>query len=152
MKKTSRRILAILLALVMMLALASCGGKKDKESPSPSPSPSETPTATPTPEPVYVDEYIGTVHDVSSYLRVRSGPGTEYEVLGEAHAGDKFTVLETNVDGGAWHKISYSGGEGFVHGDYLTIDVVQVQYHDSFTIMTSSEPSEEPSAEPTPEG
>lgn len=151
MKKAYRRIFAILLAVIMMLALASCGGK-DKESPSPSPSPSETPTATPTPEPVYVDEYIGTVHDVSSYLRVRSGPGTEYEVLGEAHSGDKFTVLETNVDGGAWHKISYNGGEGFVHGDYLTIDVVQVQYHDSFTIMTSSEPSEEPSAEPTPEG
>lgn len=152
MKKAYRSILAILLALVMMLALASCGGKKDKESPSPSPSPSETPTTTPTPEPVYVDEYIGTVHDVSSFLRVRSGPGTEYEVLGEAHSGDKFTVIETNVDGGAWHKISYSGGEGFVHGDYLTIDVVQVQYHDSFTIMTSSEPSEEPSAEPNPEG
>ena len=151
MKKAYRRIFAILLAVIMMLALASCGGK-DKESPSPSPSPSETPTATPTPEPVYVDEYIGTVHDVSSYLRDRSGPGTEYEVLGEAHSGDKFTVLETNVDGGAWHKISYNGGEGFVHGDYLTIDVVQVQYHDSFTIMTSSEPSEEPSAEPTPEG
>lgn len=151
MKKAYRRIFAILLAVIMMLALASCGGK-DKESPSPSPSPSETPTATPTPEPVYVDEYIGTVHDVSSYLRVRGGPGTEYEVLGEAHSGDKFTVLETNVDGGEWHKISYSGGEGFVHGDYLTIDVVQVQYHDSFTIMTSSEPSEEPSAEPTPEG
>lgn len=148
MKKAYRSILAILLALVMMLALASCGGKKDKESPSPSPSPSETPTTTPTPEPVYVDEYIGTVHDVSSFLRVRSGPGTEYEVLGEAHSGDKFTVIETNVDGGAWHKISYSGGEGFVHGDYLTIDVVQVEYHDSFTIMTSSEPS----AEPTPEG
>lgn len=152
MKKAYRRIFAILLAVIMMLALASCGGKKDKESPSPSLSPSETPTTTPTPEPVYVDEYIGTVHDVSSYLRVRSGPGTEYEVLGEAHSGDKFTVLETNVDGGAWHKISYSGGEGFVHGDYLTIDVVQVQYHDSFTIMTSSEPSEEPSAEPTHEG
>lgn len=151
MKKTYRRIFAILLAVIMVFALVSCGGK-DKESPSPSPSPSETPTATPTPEPVYVDEYIGTVHDVSSYLRVRGGPGTEYEVLGEAHSGDKFTVLETNVDGGEWHKISYNGGEGFVHGDYLTIDVVQVEYHDSFTIMTSTEPSEEPSAEPTPEG
>lgn len=151
MKKAYRRIFVILLAVIMVFALASCGGK-DKESPSPSPSPSETPTATPTPEPVYVDEYIGTVHDVSSYLRVRGGPGTEYEVLGEAHSGDKFTVLETNVDGGAWHKISYNGGEGFVHGDYLTIDVVQVEYHDSFTVMTSSEPSEEPSAEPTPEG
>lgn len=151
MKKTSRRVLAILLAVMMMLTLASCGGK-DKESPSPSPSPSETPTATPTPEPVYVDEYIGTVHDVSSFLRVRGGPGTEYEVLGEAHSGDKFTVLETNVDGGEWHKISYSGGEGFVHGDYLAIEVVQVEYQAPFTITTSSEPSEEPSAEPTPEG
>lgn len=152
MKKASRSILAILLAWVMILTLVSCGGKKDKESPSSSPSPSEIPTTTPTPEPVYVDEYIGTVHDVSSYLRVRSGPGTEYEVLGEAHSGDKFTVIETNVDGGAWHKISYNGGEGFVHGDYLTIDVVQVEYHDSFTIMTSSEPSTELETDPTPEG
>lgn len=131
MKKASRRILAILLAAMMILSLVSCGKKdKDKESPSPSTSPSETPTATPTPEPVYVDEYIGTVHDVSSFLRVRGGPGTEYEVLGEAHTGDKFTVLETNVDGGEWHKIRYNGGEGFVHGDYLTIEVVQVLAED----------------------
>lgn len=130
MKKTSRRILAILLAAMMILSLVSCGKKEDKESPSPSTSPSETPTATPTPEPVYVDEYIGTVHDVSSFLRVRGGPGTEYEVLGEAHTGDKFTVLETNVDGGEWHKISFNGGEGFVHGDYLTIEVVQVLAED----------------------
>lgn len=151
MKKTSRRIFAILLAAMMILSLVSCGKKdKDKESPSPSTSPSETPTATPTPEPVYVDEYIGTVHDVSSFLRVRGGPGTEYEVLGEAHTGDKFTVLETNVDGGEWHKIRYNGGEGFVHGDYLTIEVVQVLVNDSFT--TNGEPYAEPETDPTPEG
>lgn len=147
MKKASRRILAILLAAMMILMLVSCGDKKEKESPSPTAPTSETPTATPTPEPVYVDEYIGTVHDVSSYLRVRGGPGTEYEVLGEAHSGDKFTVIETNVDGGAWHKISYNGGEGFVHGDYLTIEVVQVEYTEPYTTWTSSEPS----VEPTPE-
>lgn len=151
MKNTSRRILAILLAAMMILSLVSCGKKEDKESPSPSTSPSEAPTATPTPEPVYVDEYIGTVHDVSSFLRVRGGPGTEYEVLGEAHTGDKFTVLETNVDGGEWHKISFNGGEGFVHGDYLTIEVVQVLAEDSYSFSTDL-PSAEPETDPTPEG
>lgn len=151
MKNTSRRILAILLAAIMILSLVSCGKKEDKESPSPSTSPSEAPTATPTPEPVYVDEYIGTVHDVSSFLRVRGGPGTEYEVLGEAHTGDKFTVLETNVDGGEWHKISFNGGEGFVHGDYLTIEVVQVLAEDSYSFSTDL-PSAEPETDPTPEG
>lgn len=151
MKNTSRRILAILLAAMMILSLVSCGKKEDKESPSPSTSPSEAPTATPTPEPVYVDEYIGTVHDVSSFLRVRGGPGTEYEVLGEAHTGDKFTVLETNVDGGEWHKISFNGGEGFVHGDYLTIEVVQVLAEDSYS-FSADLPSAEPETDPTPEG
>ncbi len=121
-----KKIFAILLAAVMLLSIASCGDKEKEPSPTPE-APSTIPTPSPTPEPVYITENIGTVYDVSSFLRIRSGPGTNYDVLGEAHSGDKFTVLELNVDGGAWHKISYNGGEGFVHGDYLTIEEVQVE-------------------------
>lgn len=127
MKKNSLRMIALLLALMLtMSALASCGGGKDKETPSPTPEePTNTPT--PTPEPVYVTEYVGTVYDVSSYLNVRGGPGTNYPKIGEAKAGDKYTVLEPNYDGGEWHKISFNGGEGYVHGDYMTIATVQVE-------------------------
>ena len=128
MKKNFTRILALILAVVMLLLmLASCGGKeKEKESPSPTPEePTNTPT--PTPEPVYITEYIGTVTNVSSHLNVRSGPSTNDSKIGEAKAGDKYTVLEQNVDGSAWHKISFNGGEGYVSGDYLTIEAIQVE-------------------------
>ena len=133
MKKNLLRVLSMMLAVLLIFPLASCGGDDDTD---PSPStpastePSHEPSIEPTPAPVYVTEYIGTVYNVSSFLRVRSGPGTGYDVIGEALAGDKFTVLEQNVDGGVWHKISYGGIEGFVHGDYLTIDEVQVEVID----------------------
>lgn len=131
MKKNLLRILAMLLAVMLIFPLAACGGDDDvSPSPSASTEPSTVPTPTPTPEPVYVTEYIGTVFDVSSFLRVRSGPGTDYDVIGEALSGDKFTVLEQNVDGGVWHKISFGGVDGYVHGDYLTIDAVQVEVVD----------------------
>ena len=130
MKRNYLRVIAALLAALMLtLPLASCGGNDDKVDTSPSPDtsvvPSEVPTPSPTPE--YITEYIGTVYNVSSFLNVRSGPGTNYDKVGEAHAGDKYTVLEQNVGGSEWHKISFSGIEGYVHSDYLTIEAIQVE-------------------------
>ncbi len=130
MKNKFGRLIALLLvAALLVLPLAGCGGDEEETSPSPSAptEPSRTPTPEPSKEPVYVTEYIGTVYNVSSFLRVRAEPNTSGEVIGEAKQGDKFTVIEQNVDGGEWHRVSYSGAEGFVHGDYITIEAVQVE-------------------------
>ncbi len=125
-----RRVAALLLVLVLAASLASCKKKEAKpEESDPAAAAAETgapeteetaePEATPTP--TYTSVMIGTVTGVSTFLNVRSGPGTNYESIGKAYAGDEFTVLLKFVDGGYWHKIEYGEVEGYVHSDYLTV-------------------------------
>ncbi len=55
----------------------------------------------------------------ATFLRVRSGPGTDYKIISKVDKGDKYTVLKTDNQ---WHKISLKdGNEGWVSGDYLKI-------------------------------
>ena len=52
-------------------------------------------------------------------LYIRSGPGSEYEVLASAPNGATVTIL--GVENG-WYRIEYSPGhEGYVSGDYVTV-------------------------------
>ena len=80
--------------------------------------PPSAPVTTPTP--------TGTqavVVNASSGLRVRSGPGTSYEVLDSLYNGNRITVLAPADNG--WYNISYtrSGGvtqTGYIMGDYIS--------------------------------
>ena len=47
---------------------------------------------------------------------VRTGPSTDYEILGVAHAGDTFTATEVASNG--WFKIDYNGQEGWISGKF----------------------------------
>ena len=60
----------------------------------------------------------GQVVNVSTSLRIRSGAGTNYSVVGQL--GPSAIV---NVEGksGSWYKIEYKGVRGYVHGDYLKV-------------------------------
>lgn len=51
-----------------------------------------------------------------SGLRVRSGPGTGYSVLGTLPYGTGVTVTEAS---GEWYKVTYSGKEAYCYGSYL---------------------------------
>lgn len=56
---------------------------------------------------------------VNDFLRIRSGPGVDYEVVGYLHNGDVVTITETRVvDGTTWGKIS----SGWISMDYVIID------------------------------
>lgn len=58
----------------------------------------------------------GVVVGISSYLNVRSGPGTGHESIGQLHNGDNVVILgEEN----GWYKIEYNGGVGYVSGQYV---------------------------------
>jgi D-alanyl-D-alanine dipeptidase len=81
----------------------------------PSPSPSPTPEMTPTPEPTPTP--CVKLSDPTSTLKVRSGPGTNTEKLGELRDGDPVTILER---GDVWHKIEYNGSEAYVFAAYIT--------------------------------
>ncbi len=59
----------------------------------------------------------GTV-DVSSdsYLNVRTGPGTNFEIIGKLNTGAKITPLEEKL---GWYKINFEGREAWVNGYYV---------------------------------
>lgn len=49
-------------------------------------------------------------------LNMRSGPGTEYEVLGVLPVGKTVEVLAVE---GEWYRISLEGGTAYIHADYV---------------------------------
>lgn len=51
-------------------------------------------------------------------VRVRSGPGTSYSILGTCGTGDTFTVTGESGD---WYQISYNGGTAYVYKLYLKL-------------------------------
>jgi len=51
------------------------------------------------------------------FLRVRSGPGTNYSKIGEVKPGEKYDYLGSARDGG-WYKIDFNGREGWVISQY----------------------------------
>ncbi len=53
-----------------------------------------------------------------SSLNVRSGPGTQHEVVGTIRAGE--TVDAGNCTG-SWCRVSFSGGTGFANRSYLAM-------------------------------
>lgn len=52
----------------------------------------------------------------AGFLNVRSSASVAGSILGQLSTGSKVTSLGKN---GLWHKISFEGKEGWVHGDYL---------------------------------
>ena len=85
-------------------------------SPAPSPSASTAPGGT-------VNTGSAVISNAGAGLRVRSGPGTTYDILASLVNGNKVTVVENA--GGGWYKITFDGAggakvTGYVLGDYLT--------------------------------
>ncbi|MGI6040465.1 MAG: SH3 domain-containing protein [Clostridiales bacterium] len=114
--------ISILLILCLSFSLFGCGKDEPEEtSVSPSEEPQIIEEPTPEPEPVYI--LIGTVYDVDTFLNIRSGPGTNYDVIGRAYANEKFTVI-TEYYTEDWHQVEYDGGIAYIHADYLIVQEV----------------------------
>ena len=60
--------------------------------------------------------------DCSDYLKVRSGPGTAYSVVGTLPTGARIAVSTAYVDGGDWHQINFGDADSYVHSDYVSLD------------------------------
>ena len=58
----------------------------------------------------------GTIN--ATYVRLRSGPGTGYEILGMFNPGDTMSVTG---DDGDWYRVSYNGTDGYVYKTYLNV-------------------------------
>lgn len=65
-----------------------------------------------------------TITGADSGLRVRSGPGTSYEILASLNNGDDIVVVADAGDG--WYEITFagSGGKdvtGYIMGEYISM-------------------------------
>lgn len=70
----------------------------------------------------------GTVNTSSSSLNVRSGPGSNYGVIGRVAKGAQVTILgEEN----GWYKITFGTSEGYVSKDYIG-NITTVEIDDSY--------------------
>ena len=74
--------------------------------------------------------HTGTVN-VSDVLRVRSGPGTNYNSLGTLSPKAEVTIYGEAVAGGNynWYKIAYGSGFGYVAANYI-INVKEIPKYD----------------------
>ncbi|MCC6453455.1 MAG: SH3 domain-containing protein [Caldilineaceae bacterium] len=81
--------------------------------------PAETPTTAPTPTVVQAAEVV-----INSQINVRGGPGTNYNIVGAANAGQRYPVTGKNNDG-TWWQINFNGQAGWVFGELVTAQNVQ---------------------------
>ncbi|QNO13417.1 SH3 domain-containing protein [Alkalicella caledoniensis] len=79
-----------------------------------------------------IGEDLNSITINTPVLRVRSGPSTEFSILGQVLLGETYDIIE-QADG--WYKINFSGGIGWVSGQYViansgTIPVEMFQFLD----------------------
>lgn len=61
---------------------------------------------------------FGTGTVTGNGVRVRSGAGTSYSVLGSVNSGATLSVTGVN---GSWYQVSYNGSTGYISGAYLSL-------------------------------
>ena len=54
-------------------------------------------------------------------MNVRSGPGTEYELVGTAATGESFAIVAKNAAGDWWEICCVGGQNGWVFGELATV-------------------------------
>lgn len=60
---------------------------------------------------------VGVKQITASTLNVRTGPGTNYSIIGTIPGGHRYvTISQSN----GWHKIYYKGNTGWCYGGYLS--------------------------------
>lgn len=133
-----RPVLAILLSVFLLCSLAACGNPAPTETPTDGPTappvtdppatdpptdpptePTEAPTTAPTQWDVTFEDVQETIY-TTDVLNVRTGPGTEYEWIGQLNIGE--SVLRTGIGSNGWSRILYMGETAYVHGDYVTTE------------------------------
>ena len=60
----------------------------------------------------------GTVYLTGDEVRVRTGPGTNYGIIGAVSRGDYLTRTGTVASG--WTQVTYNGVTGYIYSQYLT--------------------------------
>ena len=58
-----------------------------------------------------------------SSVRVRKGAGTSNDIVTVFNTGAAVTITGESKDsaGATWYKVTFTGGEGYIHSDYVTL-------------------------------
>jgi len=80
--------------------------------------PQEQPAEEPTPEPTLTPQVAQLV--LNDTVNIRSGPGTNYGLLGSGQQGTMFRITGKSPDG-AWWEIDYNGRAGWVFGQLVAV-------------------------------
>lgn len=100
------------------------------------------PTDTPTPEPAPASAAVSTL------MNVRSGPGTNYNIIGTAEPGQRYVITGKNPQGD-WWQIDYNGQSGWLFGQLVTAENTEgVQV--AANIPAPPPPTATPIPQPTP--
>ena len=62
----------------------------------------------------------------SDLVNVRSGPGTEYELVGAAATGESFAVVAKDAAGDWWEICCVGGQNGWVFGELATVQILKM--------------------------
>jgi hypothetical protein len=90
--------------------------------PEPTVTPTLAPTAAPVPSPTLEPEPMVTVPESSTTaINVRSGPGTNYPVLGQFEPGQATTVIGRNPDSSWWQVSLPDNSLGWVFGELVSL-------------------------------
>lgn len=84
---------------------------------------SSAPAPEPTPDWSVLGEEAGTVWSTAS-VNVRTGPGTDHDVITTLSRGSDVTATAATADG--WQQVSVSGGAGWVKASYLSDEEPEV--------------------------
>ncbi len=102
------------------------GGEPQPAVPAEPPAPDDIPTPDGTPAPDSASSapeeppaVRSGIADADGGLNMRSGPGSDHEVIAVVPKGAALTVLEDAGDG--WYRAEYGGAEGFVSKDYVLL-------------------------------
>ena len=90
------------------------GQQPAAEQPAAEQAPADTPTAEPPPTAAPAEAVLTT------QTNIRSGPGTEYSLLGTSNPGDQFRITGKNP-AGTWWEIEYNGGAGWIFGELAAV-------------------------------
>ncbi len=98
----------LILAVLILFTFTACGEK----------APADTAVTTTSATTVRTTAPVPTVGWITAdSLRVRSGAGLTYEVIGGITGGEQVQILSRTGD---WYEIRFGEGTAFVSGQYLT--------------------------------
>src|SRR4051812_10209617 len=69
--------------------------------------------------PLRTGAITGTAVVTTDVLRIRSGPGAGYEIIGRTYDGDTLTVLEGPTSG--FYSVRLGTVQGWVSADYISV-------------------------------